>query len=97
MRGNDVDDAFVGNDACRSEEEGDGDEGRERFRPPVAVGMVSIRRATGEAQAEIEQQRRKDVSGGFDSVRNQRTALPSMPSSTSLAAGALIALPRILL
>ena len=79
MRGNDVDDAFVGNDACRSEEEGNGDEGGERFRPPVAVGMVGVGRATGEAQAEIEQQRRKDIGGGLDSVRNQRVRITENP------------------
>ena len=79
MRGDDVDDAFVSNDAYRSEEEGDGDEGGKRFRPPVTVGMVGIGRTTGEAQAEIEQQRRKDVSGGFDSVRNQGVRITENP------------------
>ena len=56
VRGDDVSDAFVGDDARRGEEEGNGDEGGERLGATVAVGVVRVRRLVGDAQAEIEQE-----------------------------------------
>ena len=79
VRGDDVGDAFVSDDARRGEEEGDCQESGERFGAAVTVGMVGIRRLVGDAQAEIEQQRGEYVGGGFNGVGNQRVRMAENP------------------
>lgn len=41
--------------------------------------MVGIRRLVGDAQAEIKQQRGKNIGGGFNGVGNQRVRMAENP------------------